>query len=123
MVTNNADQKLDEALERATNTRANFLGQVQATKNRLNPQNLKQDAIEQAEDYIEQGKQLTLDTVKAHPVVFGSTFLGTLAFWYRRPIAKKSPDILDSIGDGLSKIRDWIAPHDWTNTNRNEKNK
>lgn len=110
---NPLDEKLAAAAERAENSRAQFKSQISATKDRLAPEQLKQDALQIVDDYVEQGKQATLDTMKAHPVVFASSFLGTLAFWYRKPLIEKTPDALDSVGNGLAKLRDTIAPDDW----------
>lgn len=112
-MTNTTDQKLAAAMERAENSRAQFKSQISATKDRFAPEHLKQDALDMVDNYVEQGKQATLDTMKAHPVVFATSFLGTLAFWYRKPLIEKTPDALESASNGLAKLRDVIAPDDW----------
>ena len=83
---------------------------------RFQPERLKDDALNAITDYIDDATEITVATIKEHPVVFGTSFLGTLAFWYRKPLIRKSPDAIDSVGTGLAKLRDWVAPESWTSS-------
>ncbi len=113
-----AEETLAAAKTLARDARAEFKSQLISTRERLRPERLKQDAADTANHYVEEGKEVTIATVKAHPVVFGASFLGTLAFWYRKPLThevqERGPDALDGVGDVLERLRDWIAPAGWT---------
>lgn len=112
-----ADRNFDAAKILAWEARANLKGQALLTRQRLRPERLKQDALDTAHDYMDQAEEVTLATVKEHPVAFGASFLGTLAFWYRKPLKReidqRSPDVIEGVGNALEKIRDWIAPQNW----------
>ncbi len=113
-----ADRAFQIAKQEAQIARANFRQQLAETTDRVRPARLKQDATDAVNHYVDEAKDVTIATVKEHPVVFGASFLGTLAFWYRKPLSReieqRSPDALDRLGAMLEKMRDWVAPDDWT---------
>ena len=115
-----AEEAMEAAKLLADQARSDLKAQIVETSNRFKPERLKQDALDAADRYVDNATEVTVATVKEHPVAFGASFLGTLAFWYRKPLTEKSPDALDSIGNGLAKLRDWIAPADWTPTNKDK---
>ena len=107
-------QALADAKIQAQQARSNLQRQLIQTRQRFQPERLKDDALNAITDYIDDATEITVATIKEHPVVFGTSFLGTLAFWYRKPLIRKSPDAIDSVGTGLAKLRDWVAPESWT---------
>lgn len=112
-----AEDTLAAAKLIAREARSNLKTQWVGTRERLKPERLKQDAVDTADHYVEEAKAVTIATVKDHPVAFGASFLGTLAFWYRKPITRQvethGPDTMDNIGGWLERLRDWIAPEGW----------
>ncbi len=117
-----AEEALATAKLLARDARANLKSQFIGTRERLRPDRLKQDAIDTADHYVQEAKEVTVATIKEHPAAFGASFLGTLAFWYRKPIARqvehRSPDAIDGVGDVLERLRDWVAPQGWESSRR-----
>lgn len=116
-----AEDAMEAAKIQALAARQNLQLQLKQTRNRFRPERLKEDALNTANRYIDDATEVTVATVKEHPIAFGASFLGTLAFWYRKPLIEKSPDAIDSVGNGLEKLRDWIAPSNWTAPSNREK--
>ncbi len=113
-----AEEAMEAAKLAAQQARNDLQAQMLETRDRFKPQRLKEDAINAANQYVDDATDVTVATIKEHPVAFGATFLGTLAFWYRKPLVEKSPDAIECVGGGLAKLRDWIAPSDWTPTSK-----
>lgn len=113
-----AEQSLAAAKLLAQQARGELKSEFVSLRERVRPDRLKQDAADTAEHYVEEAKQVTVATVKDHPVAFGASFLTTLALWYRKPLARqveqRGPDTIDSIGGWLEQLRDWVAPEGWT---------
>lgn len=112
-----ADKRLEVAKQLAEEQRDALKAEWDQTRVRLTPARLKQDALDTGHQIVDDATEITVATVKEHPVIFGASFLGTLAFWYRKPLSdqieQRTPGVLDSLGNALDHVRDWVAPEGW----------
>lgn len=81
--------------------RARLSRRLDATLARVTPARLRWDARQEAERRIQQGAQLAVDQVKAHPLAAGAGALAALAWLFREPLLEHGPPALRSLYNRL----------------------